>query len=369
MLEVSGSLQESMAAVQAAPWDADSVRFASSVGSRIRCTSVMVGIFSAQRPRADEVLCSEGLPEEAVLRWLSYGHREDSLFRTATRQGTAAGSGAQGGWAGEFLPPNTQFAYQVIPDSVTEKRLWVVLLGRQDEPFDNDELHALGLLLRQWKSHFNRPKEPDMARILIGHDHRLIHADPHGEQMLLDVNLTVHTLMQELQGTVKQRWPNLADRSFHDVALNLAGVGWWIRFRMQRALAEENAEYWYVELRPLRDNELATVATVEDDRIAQSLAFIHDHYNEAPSLNTIAAAVHISPFHFHRLFSKQVDVTPKQYVLQKQIQMAKWLLRTRRIPISQIADLTGFASHGHFTSTFRRFVGASPSEYRQATAE
>ncbi|MFW5652693.1 MAG: helix-turn-helix domain-containing protein [Planctomycetota bacterium] len=339
------------------------------MGERIRCESVMVGIFSTQRPRADEVLCSEGLPEEAVLRWLSYGHREDNLFRTALKQGSAAGSGAQGGWAGEFLPQNTQFAYQVIPDAVTEKRLWVVLLGRQDEPFDNDELHALGLLLRQWKSHFNRPKESDMARLLIGHDQRLIHADPHGEQMLLDVNLSVHTLMQELQATVQQRWPNLGDRQFHDVALELADMGWWIRFRMQRALDEENSEYWYVELRPLRDGELAPVGLVEDDRIAQALAFVHDHYAEAPSLNTIAAAVHISPFHFHRLFSKQVDVTPKQYVLQKQIQMAKWLLRTRRIPISQIADLTGFASHGHFTSTFRRFVGASPSEYRQATAE
>src|SRR5690606_30298086 len=101
------------------------------------------------------------------------------------------------------------------------------------------------------------------------------------------------------------------------------------------------------------------VGVVPDLRIARALGYIHDHFAESPSLNDVANAVHISPFHFHRLFSKVVGVTPKQYVLQKQIQVARWLLRSRNMPISRIAEETGFASHGHFTSTFRRFVGAS----------
>ena len=46
--------------------------------------------------------------------------------------------------------------------------------------------------------------------------------------------------------------------------------------------------------------------------------------------------------------------------------MAKWMLRALRIPIGSIAEMTGFSSHGHFTSTFHRLIGVSPTEYRES---
>jgi AraC-like DNA-binding protein len=171
--------------------------------------------------------------------------------------------------------------------------------------------------------------------------------------------------MAQLREVVHQRWPDFEDGQQHDVVFTLGGRPVWICFERRRAVPTDAAEQWYLELRPIERGEMLPVGVLEDDRIAQAVGHMHDQFNRSPSLNTVADLVGISPFHFHRLFSKQVGMTPKQYVLLKQIQMAKWMLRSRRMPISRIATQTGFASHGHFTSTFRRMQGQSPTEYRE----
>jgi AraC family transcriptional regulator, regulatory protein of adaptative response / methylated-DNA-[protein]-cysteine methyltransferase len=108
------------------------------------------------------------------------------------------------------------------------------------------------------------------------------------------------------------------------------------------------------------------VGIVSDPRIAQAIAYIHENFDSSPSLTDIARHVHVSPFHFHRLFSKQVGASPKHYLQKKQLQMARWWLRRTNTAIANVAKQAGFSSHGHFTSTFHRVVGKSPSEYRES---
>ena len=107
------------------------------------------------------------------------------------------------------------------------------------------------------------------------------------------------------------------------------------------------------------------LVVLDGGRIARAIAYLHDVYPESPSLAQISKQAHMSPFHFHRLFSRQAGISPKHYLQKKQLQVAKWLLRSSKHSIGSIAAHTGFASHGHFTSTFHRLVGVSPTEYRQ----
>jgi AraC-like DNA-binding protein len=165
--------------------------------------------------------------------------------------------------------------------------------------------------------------------------------------------------------TVAQRWDAFDDQRERDVAMMFDGITQWIRFRMYNPLGRDDAIHWRLELTPLENGELPAVGLIEDERIAQALAYIHDHFHESPNLSNIAKAVHLSPFHFHRIFSKLVGISPKQYLQSKQLQTARWLLRSTSKAIGDIAEATGFASHGHFTSTFHRVVGLSPSEYRE----
>ncbi len=350
-----------------APWAGPTPQFMQTITSRVDGVDrALIAVFDGRQPRPDEILLGAGFDDHAVSRWLDGGHQADSMYRSAMRDGAACGPWAESAWCNGEVRPKGWVAYHMIPDSMSRSRWWFAAVGRTEGEFAGDELEAVGLLLRQWKSQFNRPREVNMARLLVGSDHRLIHADPHGEQLLLDRGVLVGTMMDELTQTAQQRWPSLDFDSMHDIALELSGQPWWIRFHRRRAVSDDRAGYWYVELRPLQPDEFITIGVVEDDRIGQALGYIHDNFGTSPTLNQIAAAVHVSPFHFHRLFSKLVGITPKQYVLRRQVQMARWMLRSQRTPISRIATAAGFASHGHFTSTFKRLVGRSPSTYRES---
>ncbi|MBL1218744.1 MAG: AraC family transcriptional regulator [Planctomycetes bacterium] len=347
------------------PWDSDVEAFLAAVRERVNFDSMMVGVFNAKRPNLDEVMVCHNMPEDTVRQWIETGFSDDEVLKDCMRVGSVSAESSRTGWLDRTGALPKWLSYNLISSCAVQPGCWFAITGRSASPFTDQDTHSLTLMLRTWESRFNRPKEPDMCRLMVGHDDRLIYTDPQGEQTLLDCRITVGQIMDELRATMAQRWPDFEDRVLHDVALELSGKPWWIRFRRQRAVNDKMAVYWYIEMRPLESDDLATVGVVPDERIARAVGYIHDNYNKSPNLNTVAGCVQISPFHFHRLFSKQVGVTPKQYVLQKQIQMAKWMLRSSNAPISNIAKETGFASHGHFTSTFRRFVGISPTEYRQ----
>jgi AraC-like DNA-binding protein len=173
-------------------------------------------------------------------------------------------------------------------------------------------------------------------------------------------------LLSVLHPVIRQRWPDMDDGGTRDIAVQLADKPFWVRFHDGRVPGlSQSAQRWYLELHPLEPGELSVVGVVEDDRIARAIGFIHDNFKQSPSLNEIAEAAHVSPFHFHRLFSRYVGLSPKHYLQNKQLQVARWLLRATRTPIGMVAQETGFSSHGHFTSTFHRLVGVSPTEYRE----
>jgi AraC-like DNA-binding protein len=230
------------------------------------------------------------------------------------------------------------------------------------------EQRIAGLLLRQWQVGFNQLREPVVGRLIVGHDDRLIHADPWTQVQLLEDPSILPQLLQTLRIVVKQRYPSLTQSAMYDFASKVGERGYWVRFHHDRlggVPTPEKAEHWYIELHPLEEAELPIIGPIDDERIARSVGYIHENFHKSPSLNQIAAAVHVSPFHFHRLFTKAVGISPKHYLQRKQLQVAKWMLRATREPIGSVAQKTGFSSHGHFTSTFHRLVGMSPSHYRE----
>ncbi|SDH21381.1 helix-turn-helix domain-containing protein [Propionivibrio dicarboxylicus] len=84
------------------------------------------------------------------------------------------------------------------------------------------------------------------------------------------------------------------------------------------------------------------------------------------SVETIAAKLNISPFHFSRLFRTSFGMAPHQYVLKMRIDRAARLLRSdSRRSISDIAMAVGFSSQSHLTNAFKRCVGESPARWRQ----
>ena len=94
--------------------------------------------------------------------------------------------------------------------------------------------------------------------------------------------------------------------------------------------------------------------------------FIEANLGSTLGLAQLAALVGLSPGHFLAVFKATAGMTPHRYVVDRRIAQAKsWLVEGRR-SIADIANELGFASQSHFTDTFRRAVGTTPSRFRRA---
>jgi AraC-like DNA-binding protein len=98
--------------------------------------------------------------------------------------------------------------------------------------------------------------------------------------------------------------------------------------------------------------------------IAQAVDYIEAHFAEDVSLEQIAAAVNVTPFHLLRTFRTQMGAPPHAYLNQIRIRHAKHLL-LRGHPIVQVAAETGFSDQSHLTRRFRQVVGVTPGQYQR----
>jgi AraC-like DNA-binding protein len=104
-------------------------------------------------------------------------------------------------------------------------------------------------------------------------------------------------------------------------------------------------------------------------RLVPSLKFMQEHFASGPTLVDIAKTVQLSPFHFHRRFTELFGLTPKQFLLECQINQAKHDLLARDKELAQIAKDCGFAHQSHFTSRFKQATGLTPTRWRRMATE
>jgi AraC family transcriptional regulator len=89
---------------------------------------------------------------------------------------------------------------------------------------------------------------------------------------------------------------------------------------------------------------------------------------EPLSLVTLAESVRLSPRHFARAFKQSFGQPPHQYHLARRVERAKALLGRGDLSVTEIAVSLGFSDTSAFSTTFRRFSGERPRDYRRALA-
>lgn len=102
-------------------------------------------------------------------------------------------------------------------------------------------------------------------------------------------------------------------------------------------------------------------------RISDAIAFIASQVERQPTLDEIAAHVHLSPFHFQRLFSRWAGVTPKRYLQVLTLERAKALLHESR-SLLEVADTLGLSSGSRLYDHFVQLEAVTPGEYKQRGA-
>ena len=113
----------------------------------------------------------------------------------------------------------------------------------------------------------------------------------------------------------------------------------------------------------LTDDSGAALTAAQRKRIIE---LIEARLAENISLDELANAVGMSPFHFSRRFKIAFGIPPYSYVIHARVTKAQEMLRRRKVAQKVIALECGFADQSHFCNTFRKIVGISPTDYQKA---
>jgi AraC family transcriptional regulator len=101
-------------------------------------------------------------------------------------------------------------------------------------------------------------------------------------------------------------------------------------------------------------------------RLMRVQALVKDHISEVLHVERLAAEVHMSQYHFARMFKHATGQPPHLYVVMQRVSHAKALLQETELPLLEVAEQSGFRTQGHFTGVFRRYTGTTPRMFRLA---
>lgn len=93
-------------------------------------------------------------------------------------------------------------------------------------------------------------------------------------------------------------------------------------------------------------------------------SYVAQHLTDRFTLEDVAKAVHSSPFHLARTFQKRTGAPIHRYLLQLRLRAALEKLSDGADDLTAVALEFGFSSHSHFTDSFRRAFGRTPSSMR-----
>jgi len=114
--------------------------------------------------------------------------------------------------------------------------------------------------------------------------------------------------------------------------------------------------------------ELSTrwcVEHISESLAVNALRLIDQHFAQVDVLSTVCKQLGVTDRHLRRLLHDHIGVTPSQYVQTSRLLFAKQLLTDSKLPISEVAFISGFGSVRRFNDSLKTHYGFTPSNIRK----
>lgn len=109
------------------------------------------------------------------------------------------------------------------------------------------------------------------------------------------------------------------------------------------------------------------MANRDAERVEQAIHFLDEHSRKQPSLDDVARAVGLSPYHFQRLFKRWAGVSPKRFLQFLTVARAKEALREGKSALEASYD-SGLSGPGRLHDLFVAVEAVTPGEYKDEGA-
>ena len=127
------------------------------------------------------------------------------------------------------------------------------------------------------------------------------------------------------------------------------------------------SEIWLLLIEEIRQMKISStpVSTTNQERLLTMMLYIQEHYSDKITLEEIASSAVISTREALRCFQNSIHQTPFEYLISYRIDMAKKLLRSSELSVTEIAIRTGFSNSAYFSKIFKRTCHMTPLAYRK----
>jgi AraC family transcriptional regulator of adaptative response/methylated-DNA-[protein]-cysteine methyltransferase len=106
-----------------------------------------------------------------------------------------------------------------------------------------------------------------------------------------------------------------------------------------------------------------TMARRDYERVEAAITYIENHFNDQPALGEVASHVGLSEYHFQRLFSRWVGISPKRFLQFLTKEYAKKLLKGAHSVLDTAYD-AGLSGPGRLHDLFVACEAVTPGEYK-----
>lgn len=108
----------------------------------------------------------------------------------------------------------------------------------------------------------------------------------------------------------------------------------------------------------------ADAKNIRHNSVTQFTQVLATAYNEKIYLGDLAEQSGLSPAQMRKVFRKVNHISPREYLIGKRIEEAKYLLEEGKENVSSIAEKVGYENVNYFSRIFKKKTGMSPMEYR-----
>lgn len=108
----------------------------------------------------------------------------------------------------------------------------------------------------------------------------------------------------------------------------------------------------------------ASEPNINYHRIEKAIQFLEENFQRQPELEEVAEKVHLSPFHFQRLFTEWAGISPKRFLQFLTVGFLKQRLRETK-NLSEAAESAGLSSQSRVYDLFTTLEAVTPQEYKK----